>query len=75
MPGTCSSGIGLAENNNRQGFAIHRASRFAFFFRALSVEIPVFAYICRYSLEMKTNASQSFKFEAQLDRVQIDLRS
>jgi hypothetical protein len=29
--------------------AIHRAIRFPFFRRALSAEIPVFAYICRYN--------------------------
>ena len=34
-----------------------RAQRFARFTRALSVAMPVFAYICRYSFEISTNAS------------------
>src|ERR1700733_1323904 len=43
--GICSSGIGLASNNFRQGTASQRAKRVAFCRRALSVEMPVFAYI------------------------------
>ena len=33
-----------------------RAHRFARFTRALSVAMPVFAYICRYSFEISTKA-------------------
>ena len=46
----------------------HRADRFT---RALSVAMPVFAYICRYSLEMSTNARRALSEETQLDRCQI----
>jgi hypothetical protein len=45
--------MGFAENNFRQGTASQRATRVAFWRLALSVEIPVFAYICRYNREMK----------------------
>ena len=34
----------------------HRAHRADCCTRALSVAIPVFAYICRYSFEINTNA-------------------
>ena|SRR5581483_1504103 len=40
-------GIGRAANNMRQGFAIQRAQRTERLTRALSIAIPVFAYICR----------------------------
>jgi len=36
-------------NRRLQGLAIRRAHRVARLTRALSVAIPVFAYICRYS--------------------------
>ena len=39
--------------------------------RALSVAIPVFAYICRYSFEIKTNASRARRVGVQRDRAQI----
>ena len=42
-----SSGIGRATNRRRHGRAIRRAHRLARFTRALSVAMPVFAYICR----------------------------
>lgn len=42
-----SSGMGAVWNKRRQGFAIHFAARFALWTRALSVAIPVLAYICR----------------------------
>jgi hypothetical protein len=45
--GTANSGIGLAWNSLRHGLASQRAQRFAFDRRALSVAIPVFAYIWR----------------------------
>ncbi len=62
IPGTCRCGIGFAWNSFRQGTAIQRAQLFAFFRRALSVAIPVFAYICRYSFETNTNASRARRF-------------
>lgn len=45
--GMARSGIGLALNSFWQGFASKRDQRFALFLRALSVAIPVLAYICR----------------------------
>ena len=42
-----ASGIGGAANSRRVGGASRRAHRSARETRALSVEIPVFAYICR----------------------------
>ena len=42
-----SDGIGCATNSRRQGLAMRRAHRFARFTRALSVAMPVLAYICR----------------------------
>lgn len=40
--------------------------------RALSVAIPVFAYICRYNFEMKISASRALNEDAQLDRFQTE---
>ena len=51
--------------------AINRAQRAERFTRALSVAIPVFAYICRYSFEISTNASRDFSDSTQRDRSQI----
>ena len=45
--GICRSGIGLARNSRRQIAAVHRAHRLAVLRRALSVAMPVLAYICR----------------------------
>lgn len=45
--GDCNSGMGLAWNSFLHCLAVHRAQFFDFFRRALSVEIPVPAYICR----------------------------
>ena len=45
--GALSSGIGLAMNKRRHGFAIQRAQRRERATLALSVAIPVFAYIWR----------------------------
>ncbi len=45
--GICNSGMGAAWNNRRQGLASHRVHVAARFTRALSVEMPVLAYICR----------------------------
>jgi hypothetical protein len=70
-PGARSSGIGLAWNSFWQAFAIHRAHEFARFRRALSVAIPVFAYICRYSFETNTNANRARRFGVTEARFQI----
>jgi hypothetical protein len=45
--GDCNSGIGFAWNSFLHCLAVHRAHLRDFFLRALSVEIPVPAYICR----------------------------
>jgi hypothetical protein len=50
-------GIGRVVKSRRHGFASQRAQRVDRAARALSVAIPVFAYICRYSFEMNTKAS------------------
>src|SRR5438309_804753 len=58
--GACRSGIGLAWNRRRQSGAIRRTQRLALLRRALSVAMPVLAYICRYSFEINTNANRDF---------------
>ena len=45
--GACSSGIGLAAKSFWHGFAIMRAQVADRLMRALSVAMPVLAYICR----------------------------
>ena len=45
--GSWRSGIGAATNNRRTALASHRARRAERATRALSVAMPVFAYICR----------------------------
>jgi hypothetical protein len=72
--GASSSGIGFASNNFRHGTASQRATRVAFCRRALSVEIPVFAYIWRYNLEMNRNASRPRSVGTHFDRLQISRR-
>ena len=61
-------------NRRRHGLAIRRAHRFARLTRALSVAIPVFAYICRYSFEISTNASRARSVGVQRERAQIRRR-
>jgi len=72
--GTRSSGIGCALNNRWHGFANKRAMVVARLLRALSVAIPVFAYICRYSFEIKIRASRALNEEAQLERFHTEAR-
>ena len=55
-----SSGIGLATNKRRQRAAMILAMSADRLTRALSVAIPVFAYICLYSFEINTNATRDF---------------
>jgi hypothetical protein len=45
--GPAKSGIGVARKSFLHWCAVHRAHLFDFLRRALSVEMPVFAYICR----------------------------
>src|SRR5271168_4423259 len=72
--GTSSSGIGFASNNLRHGTASQRASRVALCRRELSVEMPVFAYIWRYNLEMNRNANRPRSVGTHFDRPQISRR-
>jgi hypothetical protein len=65
--------MGLAMNRLRQGLASQRAHLLALLRRALSVAIPVLAYICRYSFEMKMNARRAFREGVQRERFQIEL--
>jgi hypothetical protein len=44
---TCRPGIGLPANRRRHGIAMSRAQRTDRLTRALSVAMPVLAYICR----------------------------
>ena len=73
-PGTCNSGIALVRNNRRHGIARSRAHEVARFRRALSVAIPVLAYICRYSFEMKRNARRVRRSGVHRERFQIERR-
>lgn len=66
--------MGFATKSSRQGFASHRAHRFDFETRALSVAMPVLAYICRYSLEMSTKAMRDFNDFTHCARFHINFR-
>src|SRR5713101_7892550 len=72
--GTSSSGISFASNSLRHGTASQRATRVALCRRALSVEMPVFAYIWRYNLETNRNASRPRSVGTHFDRPQISRR-
>ena len=72
--GICSSGMGRAWKSRRQGIASQRAQALARFLRALSVEMPVLAYICRYSFEIKTNARRARRLGVQRDRLQTEAK-
>jgi hypothetical protein len=69
-----SAGSGRATNKRRHGRAIRRAQRFARLTRALSVAIPVFAYICRYSFEISTKANRARSVGVHRERAQIRRR-
>jgi len=69
--GATSPSSGGATNSRRHGLAITRAHRFARLTRALSVAMPVFAYIWRYNFEIKTNASRARSVGVQRERLQI----
>ena len=51
----------------RQGLAMSRAQRAERPTRALSVAMPVLAYICRYSFEISRNASLAFVDSTERD--------
>jgi hypothetical protein len=69
-----SVGNERATNKRRHGFAIKRAQRFARLTRALSVAIPVFAYICRYNFEISTKANRARSVGVHRERAQIRRR-
>ena len=69
--GMGNSGIGFAENSRRHGFAIQRAQLAERPTRALSVAIPVLAYICRYSFEINRNATRARSERTQRERCQV----
>ena len=56
----------------RLGMAIQRAQLVAFLRRALSVVMPVLAYIYRYSFEINRKASRARRFGVIVERFQID---
>jgi len=66
--GPASSGIGVAWNSFLHCFAVQRAHDFDFFRRALSVEMPVPAYICLYNLDRNMKAILDRKLGVQADR-------
>lgn len=66
--------MGFAWNNRRVTFAIRLAHRVALSRRALSVAMPVRAYIWRYSFEMKTNANRARSVGVHADRFQMAVR-
>ena len=69
--GPANSGIGRAWNSFLHCFAVHYAHRLDFLRRALSVEIPVPAYICRYNFDRKMNPSRARRVGVQAERSQI----
>ena len=66
--------MGRATNNIRHGFANQRAQRTERVTRALSIAIPVFAYICRYSFEISRKAKRDLMDFTQCDRLHIDFK-
>src|SRR5579859_4761208 len=70
--GTRRSGMGGPVNRRRHGFAIQRAQRAERATRALSVAMPVSAYIRRYSFEIRTKARRALTLPAHRERLQIN---
>ena len=68
--GIWSCGIGVVRNNRRVSSPSQRAHRVERATRALSVAIPVLAYICRYSRDTSTKASLALKDVTTRDRPQ-----
>ena len=63
--------MGGAAKSRRHGAAMIRAQRAERLTRALSVAIPVFAYIWRYSFEIMTNAIRDFSDFTHFERSQM----
>src|SRR5262249_8749038 len=68
--GIAKSGIGFPINNRRHAWPIQRAHRADRCTRALSVAIPVFAYIWRYSFEINTKARRARTLSTTRERAQ-----
>jgi hypothetical protein len=66
--------MGRVLKSLRHGIASQRASRLARLRRALSVAIPVVAYICRYSFEMNRKARRERKVGVHRERFQMELK-
>jgi hypothetical protein len=71
LRGTSKSGIGFAWNNRRVTLAMRLAQALARCRLALSVAMPVLAYIWRYNFEMKINARRARRFGVHAERFQI----
>ena len=69
--GSTRFGIGAAMNSRRTALASQRARWADRATRALSVAIPVLAYICRYNLEINTKAMRARSDRTQVERFQI----
>ena len=74
LGGTCNSGMGLPVNNRRVSLANRLAHELDRLRRALSVEMPVLAYICRYKREIRTNATRPLSDLIQFDLPQTAFR-
>ena len=64
-------GIAGPTNSRRHQGAIHRANDTERAWRAESVAMPVFAYICLYNFEMSTKARRALHVRTMRDRRQI----
>lgn len=69
--GTCRCGMGRPANSFWQGLASHRAQSADHATRALSVAMPVSAYILRYSFEIKRKARRAPSDFTTRERFQI----
>jgi hypothetical protein len=63
--------MGADRNKRRAGLRVRRAQVFERLTRALSVERPEPAYICRKSFEANMKASRFFSVRTTLERSQI----
>jgi hypothetical protein len=63
--------MGATTNSRRAALASQRARRTDLVTRALSVAIPVLAYIWRYNFDINTNAIRARSERTQADRCQI----
>src|ERR1700733_14723607 len=73
--GDWSSGIGLAAKSLRHWRAVQRAQALDFFRRALSVGMPVPAYIWRESFDKNMKARRARRVGVQAERCQMEDQS